>query len=592
MRRVGWLGAIIAIGPLLGPALAERTRIGDIVPDVEFKDIRYMRRTLSDLGEHKGFALVFLNADCPVSRRFAPKLRELDTRYSDKGIQFVGVFCSARDTVMEMASFALDQEWRFPVVKDENQEVCTALGIDRVPQVALLDGQHRLVYRGRISDQYRASGTQPFARREDLENAIDELLNGKPISVKETPVDGCKITPPHDRTFEQAPTFYGDVAAILQKRCQRCHRAGTPAPFALTTYDEVKDRAAMVAEVVREERMPPWFADSKHNHFVNAPGMTSEERAKVVAWVNASCPGGDPARGPAPVSFDDRGWRIGQPDLVVTMHAADKIKAAGFIPYKYVILPCTFQEDTYVDAIEVRPHNREVVHHCNVAYFNIRKLKGGYDTFITGHVPGGQPMDLRPRLASDPEVAYKIPGGSRLILQIHYTTTGKEEESLISVGFRFPRSGVDKILHHFILDPHNIAIPPGDPMWRLSEKHTIPEKATLLGMLAHMHLRGRDMTFIAQYPSDGREILLKIPNYNFDWQLAYEVRNRLPAGTTIEAVAHFDNSRFNPYNPDPDRKVPYGSATQDEMFNALIFWTNDDEHLDLKIDPKTGHVVK
>ena len=184
-----------------------------------------------------------------------------------------------------------------------------------------------------------------------------------------------------------------------------------------------------------------------------------------------------------------------------------KIKAEGFIPYKYVIWPYTFKEDTYVNAIEIRPHNRNVVHHCNVGYFNIRKLKGGYDTFITGHVPGGQPMDLRPHHPSDPQVAYKIPGGSSLILQIHYTTTGKEEESLISVGFRFPKNGVDKISHHFILDPHNIAITPGDPMWRLSEKYTIPGKATLLGI------------------------------------------------------------------------------------NAFVLWTNDDEHLDLKIDPRTGQKV-
>jgi peroxiredoxin len=209
MRRIRWLGTIVAIGPMIGQALAGGIQIGEIVPKVEFKDIRYLRRNLSDLGEHKGFALVFLNAECPVSRRYAPKLRALDARYADKGIQFVGVFCSARDTVMEMASFALDQELRFPVVKDEAQEACTVLGIDRVPQVALLDREHRLVYRGRISDQYRVSGTQPFARREDLEIAFDELLAGKPISVKETPVDGCKITSPHDRTFDQTPTLSG-----------------------------------------------------------------------------------------------------------------------------------------------------------------------------------------------------------------------------------------------------------------------------------------------------------------------------------------------------------------------------------------------
>ena len=242
------------------------------------------------------------------------------------------------------------------------------------------------------------------------------------------------------------------------------------------------------------------------------------------------------------------------------MRAPDKIQAQGFIPYKYVILPHVFKEDTYVSAIEIRPHNRNVVHHCNMAYVNIAKMKGGDDTFITGYVPGGQPMDLRPKTASDPEVAYKIPKGSSLVLQIHYITTGKEEQSLISVGFRYPQKGVDKITHHFVLDPRNIAIAPRDPMWRLSATKTIPNNATLLGMFTHMHVRGRDMTFIAEYPDGRRETLLQIPNYNFEWQLGYECRNRLPAGTKIEAVAHFDNSKFNVYNPDPERTVPYGRS--------------------------------
>ncbi len=348
----------------------------------------------------------------------------------------------------------------------------------------------------------------------------------------------------------------------------------------------------MVAEVVRDQRMPPWYADPKYGHFINAPGMTADERDKVVAWVNADCPAGDEARAPAPRVFAKTEWRIGEPDLKVTMNAPEKIPAQGFIPYKYVVLPHVFKEDTYVSAIEILPHNRKVVHHCNMAYVSVAKMKGGDDTFITGYVPGGQPMDLRPQQPSDPEVAYKIPGGSTLVLQIHYTTTGKEEQSLISVGFRYPQKGVDKISHHFVLDPHDIAIPPGDPMWRMSAAKTIPQSATLLGMFTHMHVRGRDMTFIAEYPDGKRDTLLEIPNFNFNWQLAYLCRNRLPAGTKIEAVAHFDNSRFNPYNPDPTRTVPYGPQTYDEMFNGFVFWTNDDEDLKLNIDAKTGRVVK
>jgi peroxiredoxin len=590
--RAAWLGAIVAIGPLLGSAIAKTTAIGEVVPTLGFKDIRYLRRALSDLGTHQGLALVFINTDCPVSKRFLPKLRELNAFYSQKDIQFVGVFCSTQDTVMEIASFALENDLRFPVVKDEDNEVCTSLGIDRVPQVAVVDRGNRLAYRGRINDQYRVTGTQPRASREDLATALDELLAGKPVSVKETPVDGCKLTPPSVPKLEPPPTFYADVAAIMQRRCQRCHHAGTPAPFALTTYDEVKNRGEMVAEVVRDQRMPPWYADPKYGHFINAPGMTVDERDKIVAWVNADCPAGDPARAPAPQVFAKTEWRIGEPDLKITMRSPEKIPAQGFIPYKYVVLPYIFKEDTYVSAIEILPHNRRVVHHCNMAYVSVAKMKGGDDTFITGYVPGGQPMDLRPQQASDPEVAYKIPGGSTLVLQIHYTTTGKEEQSLISVGFRYPQKGVDKISRHFVLDPRNIAIAPGDPMWRMSATKTIPAKATLLGMFTHMHVRGRDMTFIAEYPNGQRETLLQIPNFNFAWQLAYECRNRLPAGTKIEAVAHFDNSRFNPYNPDPTRTVPYGPQTYDEMFNGFVFWTNEDERLKLNIDPKTGRVVK
>jgi peroxiredoxin len=590
--RAAWLGTIAAIGPLLGPSFARTTQIGEVPPKFECKDIRYVRRTLSDLGDHKGFALVFLNTDCPIARRFLPTLRELDACYTAKGIRFVGVFCSPEDTIIEMASFALENELRFPVVKDQDHEACAALGIDRVPQVALLDAGHRLIYRGRINDQYRVSGTQRTASRQDLATALDELLAGKAISVTETPVDGCKVTPPFDPKFEQPPTFHADVAAIVQKRCQRCHHAGTPAPFALITYDDVKSHAEMVAEVVRDQRMPPWYADPKYGHFLNAPGMTADERAKVVAWVKADCPAGDPARGPAPLVFGDTQWRIGEPDLKITMRAPDKIPAEGLVPYKYVVLPYLFKEDTYVSAIEILPHNRNVVHHCSMAYVNPLKMKGGFDTFVTGHVPGGQPMDLRSRDPSDPQVAFKIPRGAWLILQIHYVATGKEEQSLISVGFRYPQKGVNKITHHLLLDPRNIAIPPGDAMWRLSAAQTIPSRVTLLGMFAHLHVRGRDMTYIAEYPGGQRETLLQIPNFNFDWQLGYECRNRLPAGTKIEAIAHFDNSRFNVYNPDPDRTVPYGDQTFDEMFNAFVFWTNDDENLKLKIDPKTGHIVK
>src|SRR5262249_15807339 len=190
--RAVWFGAVVLVGPFIGSVLAKTITIGEVVPNLEFKDIRYLQRTLSDLGTHRGLALVFLNTDCPVSKRFLPRLRELNAFYSQKDVPFVGVFCSPQDSIMEIASFALENDLRLAVVKDEENEVWAGLGIDRVPQVAVLDREKRLVYRGRINDQYRVSGTQASASREDLAQALDELLAGKRISVTETPVDGCK----------------------------------------------------------------------------------------------------------------------------------------------------------------------------------------------------------------------------------------------------------------------------------------------------------------------------------------------------------------------------------------------------------------
>ncbi len=271
------------------------------------------------------------------------------------------------------------------------------------------------------------------------------------------------------------------------------------------------------------------------------------------------------------------------------MKQVHDIQAEGFIPYHYVILPYVFKEDTYIEAIEIRPHNANVVHHCNMAYVNLFQGKGGKETFITGYVPGGQPMVLT---KMGQEIAYRIPKGSSLVLQIHYTTTGKPEKGQMSVGFRYAKGKVQKITHFFVLDPRNFAIPPGDAMHRMEEANVIPRDATLLGLFTHMHVRGRDMTFQAHFSDGKSETLLQIPNYNFEWQLGYELSRKIPAGTKIQAVAHYDNSTFNSYNPDPKRTVPRGDQTYDEMFNGFVFWVYDDERLDLTIDPKTGTAVK
>lgn len=576
-------------GTMISPAAA--AKIGTEAPNLSFKDIRCLTRSLSDLGEAKGYALVFLNTSCPVAQRYLPRLEELHQKYASQGIQLVGVYNSQDETPRDIAAHGLAAGLTFPLVWDEEQQCTQALGVERVPQVVLLDGTRHVVYSGRIDDQYRTGGVQPQVGRHDLAEAIDQLLAGKPISVAETPVDGCKVTAWRAPSFDHPVTFHEHIETILQNRCQGCHHEGTAAPFGLVSYDEAKAQGEMLAEVVRDGRMPPWYAHSEFGHFTNDPTMSRKERDLVAAWVLSGMPEGDSTKAPAPIEFAKTEWRIGEPDLVLTMKKPHKIEASGFIPYKYIFIPPAFSEDTYVEAIEIRPHNRAVVHHCNAFYVDALTMKAGTNTFITGYVPGGVPFTMTPGLAQ------RIPKNSVVGLQIHYVTTGKEEESTISIGFRFAQGTVQKTTHFILLDPRDMAIPPGDAFYEMKARRKMEKDSTLLGLFTHMHLRGRDMTFNAYYPNGKQETLLQVPNYNFEWQIGYVCpqpphEKKIPAGTELEAIAHFDNSKFNPYNPDPKYTVPYGDQSYDEMFNGFIFYVHDEDQLNLKIDPKTGHVLK
>ncbi len=564
-------------------------KIGVEAKDLSFKDIRSLNRSLSDLGEAKAYALVFLNTDCPIAQRYLPRLEEMNKKYAAAGVQFVAVYNSQSEMPRDIAAHGLDAGLTFPLVWDEGQKCTQALGVERVPTAVLLDGAtKKVVYLGRIDDQYRPGGVQPNVGRHDLASAIDEVLAGKPVSVATTPVDGCKVTAWQQPKFDHKVTYHEHVEAILQKACQNCHHEGTAAPFGLVSFEEAQDHGEMLVEVVRDGRMPPWYAHKEHGSFQNDPSLSREERELIEAWVLTGMEKGDPSKAPAPLEFEKTEWRIGKPDLVLTMAKPQKVQAEGFIPYRYVFLQPAFEDDTYVESIEILPHNRAVVHHCNAFYVDPVSKKAGTNTFITGYVPGGVPFTMPPGMAQ------KMPKGAVIGLQVHLVTTGKEEEVTISIGFKYAKGIVNKTTHFILLDPRDIKIPPGDGFYKMEQSRTLKKDATLLGLFTHMHLRGRDMTFLAHYPDGKKETLLQIPNYNFEWQIGYVCppEKKIPAGTELQAIAHFDNSKFNPYNPDPNYTVPYGDQSYDEMFNGFIFYVHDEDQLNLKIDPKTGHVMK
>jgi thiol-disulfide isomerase/thioredoxin len=566
--------------------------LGNKIENLRFKDIRGVPRELSELGSHKAYVFVFVTTDCPIVKKSFPKLLDLYREYHPKDIEFICVNVGINDTLRDMASQAIEYGAPWAFVKDYDAQAAKSLGITRTPEVAVLDSEHRIVYRGRIDDQIRLGGVKPKASREDLREALEDILSGKPIGVPETLSDGCVISAktPNATAVNSALTFYEHIAPILHSHCSNCHRPGTAAPFSLITAQDVIAHAEMIAEVVRDETMPPWYANRNHGKFQNDRSLSIQQKQMFTEWLDSQRTIGPAESERQLPAVEETPWRIGTPDLIITTLEQHTVPATGFVPYKYVVLPHVFLNDTWVSAFEIRPLNPAVVHHCNMAYATSQGASE--ETFITGYVPGGQPMDLT---KFDNGVAYKLPAGSALGLQIHYTTTGQEQKCRIQVGLRFPREKVRKQLYHFVLDPRGWKIPPGDPAFRIRSSHELKRDADLLGIFTHMHVRGRDMTFYALDSSGERETLLQIPNYNFEWQLGYEIApgsKLYPKGTKIEAIAHFDNSTFNPFNPDPKATVEYGPQTVDEMFNGFVFYVDQNESLDIDVDPKTGRVKK
>ena len=580
--------------PLLALALAflfahttradDAPKVGDRVGKLRFTDTRSLPRTADDFGAKKALVFVFTNTTCPVVQRYLPTLQALESEYRDKGVQFVAVNAAGEDTLVAMATQAVKFGVEFPFVKDFDGSVVRALGATRTPEAVVLDGDKVIRYRGRIDDQFRVRGNRDKPTTSELKDAIDAVLAGKKVAAPESEVDGCLITLPKPAKAKEV-TFAEHVAPVLKKHCWECHKAGGSAPFALTAYKQVSSRAAALAEVIQDQRMPPWFATHDFGPFVNRRGLTDDERAIITDWARTDAKPGDLTKVPAPPEEVKEKWLIGKPDLVLESSAFE-LPAKGDIPYKYAILLHNFAEDTWVQGVQITSDNPRVLHHANLAFGS---LTGGFkeENFVTGYVPGGEPMNL------DDGVAFRIPKGSFLALQIHFVTTGKPEQCRISVGLRYPREVVQTRLRNLQLTDSKFAIPPGAPAHKVTSSRVLDADVVGVGLFSHMHLRGKDMTFTAHTPDGKKDELLVIANYNFAWQLPYRWepgKKTLPKGTRLECAGRYDNSAFNPYNPNPLATVRNGPQTHHEMMFGFFFYTHANEKLNLRTDPKTGAV--
>jgi hypothetical protein len=573
-------------------APGDRPAIGERVGACEFVDVRFQRRSLDDFGPRDATVLYFTRVECPLAPKYLPRLVALEHELRSAGggaaVQFVGVDVGHEDLVADVATQALDHGVDFPFVRDCDLSTAKACGATRAGEVVVLDRERRLRYRGRVDGTFRVGGESSAESRADLALALDEVVHDRAVTLPETRAEGCPIDPtPAPRP---GVTYAKDVGPVVRARCATCHQPGGAAPFALLDAVDVRDHAAGIAEVVETGRMPPWHVSREHGTFVSPLRLPKDERALLLDWARGGAAIGDldhAAPLPPPAKLvNELGWRIGTPDLVLAA-PEQSIPADGIVPYRYAVLPKIFFEETWVEAVEIRPKNARVMHHCNLAHVTLGE-QFRTENFVTGQVPGGSPLEL------DPGSALKIPAGSVLGLQIHYVTSGKEERDQIEVALRFPKTTVQRQLHHLECADLRFAIPPGANAHPVSASRTLECDAVGLGLYAHMHKRGSDMRFSATRPGAASETLLLVPDYDFDWQAGYRFpRDAVtwPKGTRIDCLAHFDNSPFNPFNPDPKATVRFGLQTEQEMMYGFVFYFDAHERLGMTVDPRNGHVV-
>jgi hypothetical protein len=364
-------------------------------------------------------------------------------------------------------------------------------------------------------------------------------------------------------------TFTRDVAPIFYEHCVECHRPTMFAPMSLMSYDEARPWARSIRQRVAARTMPPWGADPAHGVFRNDPRLSEAELRTVLDWVDAGAPKGDEKDLPkAPVFVD--GWTIGQPDVVFEMEQSFSVPASGEIPYQYMRVPTGLTEDKWIQAIEIRPGSRPHVHHVIAFTQPAGEPVSQRGALGPGNIGGVTPN--KPGVVFPPGIARLLRANSNIVLQMHYTTNGKEAVDRTTVGIIFAKEPPVKQQRGGFALNLRFAIPPGAPAHEVRATQTLKEDTLLTSLTPHMHVRGKDMTYIAHLPDGTSETLLAVPKYDFNWQITYQLAEpkRLPAGTRIEVIAHFDNSPGNKFNPDPTQEVRWGDQTWEEMM--IGFW--------------------
>ncbi len=526
----------------------------------------------------KPVVVAMVSSSCPVSKRLVPTLARLEKEYAAKGVAFVLIAPTSTDSTDDLQAAFKSAGLTVPCLRDPKNEFLAALGARATTDAFVIDAGRTLIYRGAVDDQYGIGYSREAARHTYLKDALEATLAGRSPEIAATEAPGCALDLGAAKPAVTNVTYHNRISRLVQANCQECHRTGGVAPFALETYEQVTAKSGQMKKMVERGAMPPWFAapvEGGHSPWKNDRSLAERDKADLLAWIAAGKPEGNKQDAPASRSWP-KDWAIGTPDLIIPLPHPVDIKADGTMPYQILTTESVIQEDKWVRGYEIQPSAKEVVHHilvfAQIPGTNANgkpQFEGEQDErsgFFAAYVPGNS------RHVFPEGCAKKLPAGTRLRFQIHYTPNGTATQDLTKIGLVFSKEAPQHSVRVAGIADHRLNIPPGAEHHAETGLLPVPWEVKILSFTPHMHVRGTAFRYEVILPNGNVRTLLDVPHYDFNWQInyAYAEPITIPVGSRLRATGWFDNSANNPANPDPTKTVHWGPQTYDEMLLGYV----------------------
>ena len=549
-------------------------QVNDRVDNFRLLDHTGASHELYYFNDAKAIAFLVQGNGCPIVRNAMPRFKELRDEFAGQGVEFFMLNANLQDNRSNINTEVEKYGYDIPILMDETQLIGESLNLVRTGEVFVVDPKTWTVaYHGAIDDRLTYENQKKEAKNHFLRDALANMVDGKAPQVASTNGIGCLINFPEQQAMAKARhaeiSYSEDIAPILMDNCVSCHREGGLGPWAMTDYNMVRGFSLMIREVLRTKRMPPWHADPTVGHWSNDRSLSNDEIKTLVHWIEAGAPRGEGEDLLATNETEYFDWdaqdTLGAPDYVIDIPAME-IPATGVVDYQYHFVDNPLPENVWIKAAEIMPGDRAVLHHVITTFgYDITEgeHKGRFKRIggLRGYAPGlnndGFPEDT----------GVMLPADAKFEFQMHYTPVGRAtvDESKMGIWV-YDEPPTHQMISMFVANPR-IKIPAGAANHKETVAQEIPKDALLYSLMPHAHFRGKAAEFRAIYPDGTEELLLSVPNYDFNWQTTYELAEPkfIPAGTKLVQANWWDNSQRNVANPDPTIEVTWGEQSWEEM---------------------------